>query len=56
MIEVKRTIPIEVRQLQTNLKNYDSWDYKQYPLTKEEAEIVLKLIASYEEKGGEDGR
>jgi len=48
MIEVKRAVPIEVRQLETNLKNYDAWDYKHYLLTKEEADVVLKLI-----EGGE---
>lgn len=54
MIEVKRAETditedkLKIRQLKTNLKNYNSWDYKHYPLTKEEAKTVLKLI---EEKG-----
>jgi len=50
MIEVKRAETditedkLKIRQLETNLKNYDSWGYKHYPLTKEEAGTVLKLI------------
>lgn len=63
MIEVKQVEAeitedkLKIRQLETNLKNYNSWDYKHYPLTKEEADVVLELIAGYEEiGGGEDGR
>jgi len=54
MIEVKQTEEniaedkLKIRQLETNLKNYNSWDYKHYPLTKEEAKTVLELI---EERG-----
>ena len=50
MIEVKQTEEnitednLKIRQLETNLKNYDSWGYKHYPLTKEEADVVLNLI------------
>lgn len=50
MIEVKRkeaditAEELKIRQLKANLKNYDSWGYKHYPLTKEEADTVLKLI------------
>lgn len=50
MIEVKQTEEniaedkLKIRQLETNIKNYNSWDYKHYPLTKQEADVVLKLI------------
>lgn len=28
----------------TNLKNYDCWDFKKYPLSKEEAEVIIKAL------------
>lgn len=33
---------INLNDVLTNLKNYDSWDYKNYPLSKEEATIIIK--------------
>lgn len=31
-------------ELLTNLKNYDCWDFKKYPLSKEEAEVIIKVL------------
>lgn len=30
----------------TNLKNFDGWDYKHYPLTKEEADTIIEVVSA----------
>ena len=27
-----------------NLKNFDCWDFKHYPLTKDEAEVIIQIL------------
>ena len=39
-------------ELLTNLKNYDCWDFKKYPLSKEEAEVIIKALEKPERPKG----
>ena len=33
---------MEIRDVLTNIKKYDAWDYKNYPLRKEEADAIME--------------
>ena len=33
---------MEIRDVLTNIKKYDAWDYKNYPLRKEEADAIIE--------------
>ena len=35
---------MEIRDVLTNIKKYDAWDYKNYPLRKEEADAIVETI------------
>ncbi len=42
---------VEIKELLANIANYEDWDYKAYPLQKEEAELIIHII---KEKGESD--
>ena len=45
--EVRERMEIDVREVIANIEQYEDWDYKAYPLQKDEADIILKIL-----KGG----
>ena len=34
-----------IKETLTNIKAYDGWDYRNYPLTKEEAETIIDFMS-----------
>lgn len=35
---------IDVREVIANIEQYEDWDFKAYPLQKDEADIILKVL------------
>lgn len=35
---------IDVREVIANIEQYEDWDFKAYPLQKDEADIILKIL------------
>lgn len=35
---------VDVKEVIANIEQYDDWDFKAYPLQKEEAEIILETL------------
>lgn len=45
---------MDEKDVLVNLKNYTCWDFKTYPLRKEEADVIIKVLE--EKLNGEENK